>query len=244
MKHKDNIFAAPIDRVGDFDFGEQVAEVFDDMLSRCVPLYEEVQYMITDLAANFATKGSVIYDLGCSTGTTLLALAKILKGKEVHLFGVDASRPMLEQAQAKFEKAGLANSAIWLQHDLNAPIAIDSADVFIMNLTLQFVRPLYRDQLIANLYRSLKPCGCLILVEKVLADDSLLNRAYIELYYALKRRKGYSEMEIAQKREALENVLIPYRVSENLEMLKRNGFVEPDIFFRWYNFAGFIAIKR
>jgi tRNA (cmo5U34)-methyltransferase len=127
--------------------------------------------------------------------------------------------------------------------DLNGDIDIADASVVVLNLTLQFVRPLRRDLLIRDINRGLNQNGCLILVEKVLGNDSLFNRTFIRLYYEMKRRNGYSDTEIAHKREALENVLIPYRVDENFELLARNGFNQADIFFKWYNFCGIVAVK-
>jgi tRNA (cmo5U34)-methyltransferase len=112
-----------------------------------------------------------------------------------------------------------------------------------MVLTLQFIRPLRRDRLIADIYRGLRPQGCLLLVEKVLGEESLFNRLFIKYYYDMKRRNGYSETEIAQKREALENVLIPYKLLENRELLLRTGFKAVDVFFKWYNFCGIVAVK-
>jgi len=102
----------------------------------------------------------------------------------------------------------------------------------------------YRDTLIRRIADGLNDSGCLILVEKVLSKDSLLNRMFIKFYYDMKRRNGYSDMEIASKREALENVMIPYRIEENVELLTRNGFKEVDTFFKWYNFAGLLAVKK
>jgi len=112
-----------------------------------------------------------------------------------------------------------------------------------MSLTLQFVRPLQRERLIGAIFEGLNPQGCLILVEKVLAEETLTNRLFIKHYYELKRRNGYSEIEIAQKREALENVLIPYRLRENEELLRGAAFRQVDIFFKWYNFCGLLATK-
>lgn len=243
MNKKDKMFAFPIERATDFDFGEETAKVFDDMVSRSVPFYDEVQYMIGEIIANIIDQQPLIYDLGCSTGTTMVMLANRLKNRNPRIVGVDSSISMIEIAKKKFEKLKLSNIAQWKHQDLNEQLSTDPVDVFIMNLTLQFIRPLYREQLVLNLYNNLKPSGCLILVEKVTSDNSFLNRAYIEMYHAFKKRNGYSDLEIAQKREGLENILIPYRVNENLELLERCGFVSTDIFFRWFNFAGFIAIK-
>ncbi len=113
----------------------------------------------------------------------------------------------------------------------------------VMVLTLQFIRPLHRDRLISSILQGLNENGCLVLVEKVLGEDSLFNRLFIKYYYDLKKRHGYSELEIAQKREALENVLIPYKLLENRELLMRVGFRHVDVFFKWYNFCGIVAVK-
>jgi tRNA (cmo5U34)-methyltransferase len=77
----------------------------------------------------------------------------------------------------------------------------------------------------------------------VLTDDPAFARLFIDLYHDYKAAQGYSHLEIAQKREALENVLVPYRAAENVEMLRRSGFAEVETFFRWFNFAGFVAKK-
>jgi tRNA (cmo5U34)-methyltransferase len=113
-----------------------------------------------------------------------------------------------------------------------------------MNWTLQFVRPLQREGLLRRIYTSLRPGGALLMAEKVLVEDSMLNRMYIELYYRYKSKQGYSVEEIQRKRESLENVLIPYRVEENVELLQRCGFDTVDTCFRWFNWAAFVALKR
>jgi tRNA (cmo5U34)-methyltransferase len=110
-------------------------------------------------------------------------------------------------------------------------------------LTLQFIRPLHREPLVQSIYNGLNDNGCLILVEKVLGEHSTFNRLFIQHYYEMKLRNGYTQLEIAQKREALENVLIPYRLEENKELLRRVGFRHVDVFFKWYNFCGMIALK-
>lgn len=243
---QDRIFAAETKAVGDFNFGEKTAEVFDDMLDRSIPMYRELQRMLKEIAAEFAENGSCVYDLGCSTGITLESLRDGISaaGKQVNLIGVDYSQPMLERARDRFAGLPDIDQPQLIHGDLNRSCVIENASVVILNLTLQFIRPLYRDTLIKRIGEGLNDKGCLILVEKVLCDDSVLNRAFIKFYYDMKRRNGYSETEIAQKREALENVLVPYRMAENIELLKRNGFAEVDTFFKWYNFAGIVAIKK
>jgi len=246
MTKQDNIFAEATQAIGDFNFGEKTAEVFDDMLDRSVPLYRELQRMLGEIAVEFAENGSGVYDLGCSTGITLETLrgAITAAGKRVRLFGLDYSQPMLERARERFATLSEDDRPQLLHADLNQGCVIQNASVVVLNLTLQFVRPLYRDTLIRYIADGLNENGCLILVEKVLSGDSLLNRMFIKFYYDMKRRHGYSDLEIASKREALENVLIPYRIEENEELLKRNGFMEVDTFFKWYNFAGLLAVKQ
>lgn len=228
--------------VDDFDFGPQTADVFDDMLERSIPCYGEIQRMIGEMAADFAQAGTTIYDLGCSTGTTLQTLDRMLPDA-IRFVGIDSSPDMLRRAQQKLSQHRLSRPHELLCLDLERGVPIQNASLVIMILTLQFIRPLRRDAVIADIARGLNEGGALILVEKVLGAHSMLNRLFIEYYYDFKRRNGYSEMEIAQKREALENVLIPYHYTENHELLIRNGFKICEPFFRWYNFCGMLAIK-
>jgi tRNA (cmo5U34)-methyltransferase len=240
--NKDDIFKEKRDLIENFHFGKETAAVFDDMLDRSVPFYAEVQRMMGEIAADFAAPGTRLYDLGCSTGTTLLWLDRIVS-PEVAFIGVDSSPEMLDRARQKLDAHGFTRPHELVCQNLDNGVAISNASVVIMNLTLQFVRPLNRDRLIASIANGINDGGCLLLVEKVLSHNSTLNRLFIKYYYDFKKRNGYSEMEIAQKREALENVLIPYHFEENRELLLRNGFKACDVFFRWYNFCGMLALK-
>ncbi|MFO0854534.1 MAG: carboxy-S-adenosyl-L-methionine synthase CmoA [Planctomycetia bacterium] len=239
---KDEIFRENLTTIADFSFGKKVATVFDDMLDRSVPSYREIQRMIVEMAADFAVEGTNIYDLGCSTGTTLLNLGQNIPGK-VKFIGIDYSEDMLARCKQKLAEHHFSREHELTRADLNQGVHIENASVVVMVLTLQFIRPLNRDTLIGSILRGLNENGCLILVEKVLGEDSLFNRLFIKYYYDFKRRNGYSELEIAQKREALENVLIPYKLLENRELLIKEGFRYCDVFFKWYNFCGMIAVK-
>ncbi len=239
---KDELFKNPQDFIAVFDFGQETAAVFDDMLERSVPFYAEIQRMMGEIAADFAVAGTRLYDLGCSTGTTLLWLDRMV-APEVAFVGVDASPEMLDRARQKLRERGFSRPHELLCLNLDDGVPVANASVVVMNLTLQFVRPLYRDRLIAGIAQGIHENGCLLLVEKVLGQSSTLNRLFIKYYYEFKKRNGYSEMEIARKREALENVLIPYRFEENRELLLRNGFKTCEEFFRWYNFCGMLAVK-
>ena len=226
----------------DFNFGENVAAVFDDMLVRSVPFYQEIQRMIAEMATDFAVEGTNIYDLGCSTGNTLLRLHPVVP-KRVRFVGVDYSEEMLKRCREKLTKHGFDRKYELICADLNQEVHIENASMVLMVLTLQFVRPLNRDALVKKALEGLTENGCLVLVEKVLGEDSVFNRLFIRYYYELKKRHGYSVLEVAQKREALENVLVPYKLMENREMLKRAGFRYNDVFFKWYNFCGIVALK-
>lgn len=239
---KDKIFADKLGSIGDFNFGEKVVVVFDDMLNRSVPFYQETQRMIVELALDFAVEGTNIYDLGCSTGTTLLNLSRNIN-KGVKLIGIDYSEEMLSKCREKLSENNFTGECELVHADLNQGVKIENASVVVMVLTLQFIRPLYRERLLKSILGGLNDNGCLILVEKVLGEDTLFNRLFIKYYYDMKKRNGYSEMEIAQKREALENVLVPYKLLENRELLLNQGFKHCDVFLKWYNFCGLVAVK-
>jgi tRNA (cmo5U34)-methyltransferase len=244
MSDQDKLFART--RVGndDFTFGKDTAAVFDDMLDRSVPFYGEMQRMLGELAADFAVDGTTIYDLGCSTANTFLSVGALLRpDSNVRFVGLDSSEDMLQKAEQKLTATQFPWPYSLTLHDLNDGLAIENASVALMALTLQFVRPLNREALISSIYRGLNHNGCFLVVEKVLGEHSTFNRLFINHYYEMKRRKGYSDLEIAQKREALENVLIPYRLEENKRLLRHVGFQHVDVFFKWYNFCGIVAIK-
>ena len=239
---KDEIFKNESRTVGDFSFNEEVATVFDDMLVRSVPFYQEMQRMIAELVCDFAAEGTNIYDLGCSTGTTLLNLNRQL-GDRVKYIGVDYSSEMLEKCRKKLADNNFSGECELVCADLNKPISIENASVVVMVLSLQFIRPLYRERLIESIFRGMNENGCLIVVEKVLGEDSVFNRLFIKYYYDMKKRNGYSELEISKKRESLKNVLVPYRLLENKELLLKQRFKYCDVFFKWYNFSGIVALK-
>lgn len=239
---EDKVFNEKMDRIEDFSFGEKVASVFDDMLVRSVPFYTEIQRMTAEMAADFAVDGTNLYDLGCSTGTTLINVGRAI-GPRVKYIGLDSSQEMLDKCRSNLAEHGFAGDCELVHADLNKGLHMENASVVLMLLTLQFIRPLYRHKVIRSIVDGLNENGCLILVEKTLGEDSVFNRLFIKYYYDMKKRNGYSELEIAQKREALENVLIPYKLLESRELLLEQGFRYCDVFFKWYNFCGIIAIK-
>ncbi len=241
---RDEVFNSDAERSSDFEFNEEVAAVFDDMLERSVPFYLEQQKLIREIAATFYQPGTQVFDLGCSTGTTVRNLAKTLSA-DARFVGYDNSEPMLERARLNLGAEGIEDRVTLRYGDFNEqPPEVENASVVTMLWTLQFIRPLARDRLIKRIYDGMVGGGALIVNEKVLTNDSHMNRFFIDFYYAWKRRNGYSETEIQRKREALENVLVPYRADENSELFRRNGFTIVETFFQWYNFAGFLCVKE
>jgi len=233
---KDKIFNKPIKK--QFEFDEEVASVFDDMLNRSVPFYKENLKLQIDILKNFLQKDDLVIDLGSSTGTFLIELTKKI---DIKAIGLDNSPAMIKRAKNKAKAFGSNAKFIeadFLEYDLSGAKAI------IANYTIQFIRPLKREKLIKKIYDSLQENGIFLMSEKLITENKKLNKVMIDIYYDYKKEMGYSEFEIAQKREALENVLIPYTMNENIEMLKNAGFHTIEVIFRWNNFASFIAFKN
>lgn len=243
MSHKRKDTLYQIDAVDeDFAFSEKVVEVFDDMLDRSVPFYREVIRATAKLVGSLLEEGDTVVDLGCATGTTLLEFSRLIALDSVHYIGVDNSPAMLDKGRLKAEMYSKQKQISFLEEDITR-IDLNDVGSFILNYTLQFIRPVLREEFLGRIYKSLRPGGSLLLSEKTISHDPFLNRKYIELYHQYKRDKGYSEMEIAKKREALENVLIPFSIEENRSLLKKVGFSTVETYFQWFNFSSFIAVK-
>lgn len=242
-KKQDKLFVKKIDAT-DFIFDKSVAEVFGDMLERSVPFYHEIQRMMVELAAAHVQPNSVIYDLGCSHGNTVFLLADAVKEKTVKIVGIDSSKEMIRVAKIRKHDFKNAKNISFLCGNMIECLDMKDASVVILSLTLQFVRPAERLGLVRNIQKALKPGGALILLEKNIIHDSHLNRLFIDLYYEFKKRNGYSEIEISKKRTALENILVPYSIEENYNLLRFAGFNEVASFFQWYNFSGLLAVKK
>ncbi len=234
---KDNIFNKPITK--QFEFDEEVANVFDDMLDRSIPFYKENLKLQIEILKNFLKENDLVIDLGSSTGTFLIELSK--KIDNLNLIGLDNSSAMVKKAIQKAKAFG--SNAKFIEADF-LEYELPKAKAIIANYTIQFIRPLKREKLIQKIYNSLKKEGIFLMSEKLITENKKLNKIMIDIYYNYKKEKGYTEYEIAKKREALENVLIPYTMNENIEMLKNAGFNDIDVIFRWNNFATFIAFKN
>ena len=238
---KDTLFQ--VDSVAeDFVFNDRVAQVFDDMVDRSVPFYDQVISATAKVLDGFLNHGDEVVDLGCATGTTLIQLSRLLADKGLCYTGLDTSAAMLKKAQLKAELYSKKDAFTFKQENITQ-INSSGTGGFILNYTLQFIRPMQRGAFVKRLFDSLRPGGVLILSEKTITHDTKLNREFIDIYHQFKRERGYSELEIANKREALENVLIPFSIAENKTMLEEAGFTSVETFFQWFNFASFIAVK-
>lgn len=235
---KDSIFKNDLDEK--FSFSKEVASVFDDMLLRSVPYYNDNIALIAELLRG----RRAICDLGCSTGNLLLFLAQNLNCEI--LCGVDNSAPMLEIAKAKAKAYGAKID--FTKADILEFFTLDSAekdkcDAIISNYTMQFIRPQKRESLCKKIYENLQKNGIFIMSEKLVSEDKWLDKRLIDIYHNFKARNGYSKTEISKKREALENVLIPFSQDENVAMLENAGFRAVEVVFCFGNFATFIALK-
>ena len=234
---QDKIFTEKIEKK--FEFDEAVASVFDDMLSRSVPFYDEVRKLIISLILAEEREDRKVLDLGSSTAKFLLDLHSKMH-TNMKLKGLDNSQAMLDRAEQKCQAFG-ANIELELADMLMYKYCEE--DVIVANYTLQFIRPMQRVELIGKLYDGLKDDGVFIFSEKVVFEDKKLDKDLIDVYYDYKKEQGYSEYEIAQKREALENVLIPFTIKENIQMCKDAGFKNIETVFQWANFVTFIVKK-
>jgi len=237
---RDQLFTAQR-TAGDFVFDDSVASVFDDMISRSIPGYRTIISMIGVMANRHCLEGSAIYDLGCSLGAASFAMAEQVNCKDYRIHAVDNSPAMISRLQDSLRSSGTPQ--IVAQCADIAEVEINNASVVVLNFTLQFVAKASRDALIKQVYEGLRPGGVLIISEKIEFPDPNLNDLFTELYYNFKEQMGYSKMEIAQKRTALENVLVPETLDGHRQRLSAAGFSALDVWFQCFNFASLVAVK-
>ncbi|HHL71991.1 MAG TPA: carboxy-S-adenosyl-L-methionine synthase CmoA [Bacteroidetes bacterium] len=238
----DLIFATPMAKIADFTFDDQVARVFPDMIQRSVPGYSTIISMIGTLAQRFATAGSTCYDLGCSLGAATLSMRHSIEATGCRIVAVDNAPAMIERC-GKIIAEDTGTVPVELICDDIANIEIADASVVVLNFTLQFIPVQERPALIRKIHSGMRDGGILILSEKIAFPDDRLHDLYIDLHHSFKKANGYSDLEIAQKRTALENVLIPETVASHRERIHAAGFTSFDLWFQCFNFASMIALK-
>lgn len=223
----------------DWKFDEDVAAVFDDMLQRSIPQYDVMRETVKDIAMNYMKNETGVIDLGCAKGDAIGHLAHMFP--KINFYGLDVSQAMLELAEERFQKqANVKVSFMDLKEGLDVG---EKASVIFAVLTIQFTPIEYRMQIIKNIYDQLEDGGALIIVEKVLGETAGLDVLFREKYHVLKEQNGYSKEDIDRKRLALSGVLVPITAKWNESMLRSAGFSQIDCFWRWMNFAGWVAVK-
>lgn len=227
---------------GKWTFDSDVTAVFDDMLARSIPQYEVMRQACFEIGCRYVKRKTDIIDLGCSRGEALAPFIDKF-GAQNRFVGVEVSQPMLEAARSRF-KGFIDCGVVDIRSlDLRSEYPPSAASLTLSVLTLQFTPIEYRLQILGRIYDSLVDGGALILVEKVIGASAKLDELMVAVYYDMKRRNGYTEDQIQRKRLSLEGVLVPMTAHWNEEMLGVTGFRQVDCFWRWMNFAGWVAVK-
>ena len=237
---KDQLYRDRKDHVPPFEFNSEVADVFDDMIHRSVPMYTEIIRRQAAIIETCCDRGTRIYDLGCSTGNLAAALCDRMPAGTFELIAVDTSQPMLDISKRRLESIGRSRDVAHVNADIRR-VALEPTGVVVANFTLQFIPPADRDALLKKCHDFLVPGGILLFSEKTVHPDPALSDLQVDFYHRFKRENGYSELEISQKREALENVLVPETVAVHQERLHRCGFFDSDIWLKWFNFCSWIC---
>jgi tRNA (cmo5U34)-methyltransferase len=242
MSPKDTIFSAPIDKIGDFTFDERVVEVFPDMIQRSVPGYSNIISAIGMLSERFVKPHSTIYDLGCSLGAATLSMRRHITQEGCKIVAIDNSPAMVERCRLHVNAYRSDTPVEVIEADIRTA-DITNASVVVLNFTLQFLSPNDRYALIERIYAGLKTGGILIISEKFIFSDSDAHELLIDLHHDFKRANGYSELEISQKRSAIENVMQPDSISAHKQRFKQIGFSSYEVWFQCFNFGSMFAIK-
>ena len=237
----DTLYSKPLDKLVDFNFDERVAKVFPDMINRSVPGYASIVAMTGILSAEFFQPNTYCYDLGCSLGASALSMAESIHDRSVKIIAVDNSTAMLNKAKNLLPQKHL-NCIELMESDIEH-ITIKNASIVVMNFTLQFIAPKERSALLKRIYQGMKSGGILILSEKLNYTDQDQQQLLIDMHHFFKKANGYSELEISQKRQTLENVLLPETLAIHKNRLKETGFKHVEQWFQCFNFSSLIAIK-
>ena len=239
---KDQIYSESLANIADFRFDSQVVDVFSDMIERSVPGYRSIITMIETLTEHYAQPGSNLYDLGCSLGAATLSMARGVNVKDCNIIAVDNSAAMVERCRTAVECAHTCAGVRVFERDI-LTTEITNASVVVLNFTLQFVPPEDRARILGKIADGMRPGGVLILSEKVVFKDDHLNGLLVDIHHDFKRAHGYSDLEISQKRNALENVLIPETIATHRERMLKAGFTSVDVWFQCFNFMSMLAVK-
>jgi tRNA (cmo5U34)-methyltransferase len=222
-----------------WQFDQDVTAVFDNMLERSIPQYDLMRRLVFYLSRPFVQPGTAIVDLGCSRGGALAPFVDAF-GDQCSYIGIDVSEPMLDAARERFAQ----HSCVSIRScDLRSDYPMTDASVTLCVLTLQFVPIEYRLQLVQRMYERTVPGGVVVLVEKLLGATAAIDTVLVQEYLSMKAVNGYSQEQIERKRLSLEGVLVPVTADWNRDLLRQAGFAQVDCFWRYLNFAGFVALR-
>ncbi len=241
----DRLFAQPLVHVQDFVFNEDVVRVFPDMIKRSVPGYPAIVENLGVIAAQFAQPNTRLYDLGCSLGAVTQALRRHVSQDNCQVIAVDNSAAMVERCREYLHAQDSMFQELLPVEVIEGDIlelAFQPASLVALNFTLQFITPERRPALLGRIRQALVPGGALILSEKLRFEDEREQRLLTDLHVAFKRANGYSELEIAQKRSAIENVMKPDSLETHRQRLLDAGFSQVVPWFQCLNFASLIAL--
>ena len=240
---KDNLYAQPLGDPITFRFDEDVARVFPDMIERSVPGYSTIIAMTGLMAGRYARDDTCCYDLGCSLGASTLSMHRHVRARGCRIVGIDNSEAMLERCREAIDADSHDSPSVELRCEDILQTSLENASVVVLNFTLQFLPLEDRDTFIQRIADALVPGGILVLSEKVRFSEPDLDALNIDLHHQFKRANGYSELEVAQKRDALENVLLPETLETHRARITAAGFKSCDVWFQCFNFASLVALK-
>jgi len=244
MTRKDRLFDSEISTPGDFVFDERVVRVFPDMIKRSVPGYSLLVPMIGLLARRYAQADSNLYDLGCSLGAVSLAMRDSVRVEGARILAVDNSGDMLRQLKKTLQSSnGPGLLEVYPRQQDILETRIENASVVVLGFTLQFVEPSSRLGLLKNIAAGLNPGGIMVLSEKIRFEDPLEQDLQTAWHHDFKRAQGYSDLEIARKRDALENVMKPDSVQQHMDRMLEAGFGRVFQWFQGFNFVSMVAFK-
>ncbi len=229
-----------------FRFNENVARVFPDMLRRSIPGYAASIEAIGSLAARYVRAGTNCYDLGCSLGAATLAMRQGIREPACRIVAVDSAPAMIARCReviAEDDRLNGPETDVDVVEGDIRDISFVNASMVVLNYTLQFVEPGDRGELLRNICEGMNDGGVLVLSEKVADENPEMETLLVELHHEHKRRNHYSDLEIARKRAALENVLVPETVATHRERLSNAGFSHSAVWLRYFNFVSIIAIR-
>ncbi|MDB5860285.1 MAG: type 12 methyltransferase [Ramlibacter sp.] len=219
---------------------ENISEDFDSHIRKSIPLYDSGHTVVCHYSDFFLKPDSLVYDIGCSTGSMLTKLAaRHPHNCDLRLVGVDTVADMVGKARQLAAK----DQRLSFIHANALDLEFEPADMIIANYTIQFLPPRVRQTMIDRIYQALNWGGAFFMFEKVRAPDGRFQDYANQVYVEFKLENGFSEAEIINKSRSIKGVMEPFSTQGNIDLLKRAGFVDIMTVQKYVCFEGFLAIK-